>query len=416
MKSIGLKIINIQISETGILEDTLINCLAGLQMKMVELNIRVEQILKITIFFQPGLTQEFIQQRTKIQEKYKTFFHGEYPCFSLITDFPETDHAISLEVFVFTNTFDYILERKSFNDIRYSVLTGNGKKEIFVAGITLKDYEEKEVEISDHIEYVFSISRQILIREGLDFNNIVRNWNYLENITGTYQKGLKTFQNYQVFNDIRSGYFNLCNFENGYPASTGIGMAKGGIVAEFIAVSPKKDLHIKPLKNSLQTDAFSYTSDVLIGHPLPKMSRVSTPKFERAKLIKEDTDRVLFISGTASIIKEKTNAPESVIEQTNLIIELISSLRKIETIEIFNELYSKEFYFKVYVKKREHLPIVKAICVNKWGNENCQFLIADICRTDLLVEIECVTISFLSDKNESVTEISENGVNNEILH
>ena len=91
-------------------------------------------------------------------------------------------------------------------------------------------------------------------------------------------------QNYQEFNDLRSLYYKKSNFINGYPSATGIGTANGGCMIEVIALKEKQTKNVKPVNNSLQVDAHSYSSDVLGGDSAKEMSELSTPKFERGKV------------------------------------------------------------------------------------------------------------------------------------
>lgn len=402
MISEGLKIINIQPDEHGTSEGQLYNCLKALQKRLLESNLSEDNLLKVSVFFHPEVSGTYLNQRKNIQEIFTVFFGNQYPAFSVISDFPDNGYHISLEAFVYTNKADYCLERKTFNGHRYAVLKSEHKKSLYVAGITMESYDENYLDMPAHAGYVFSTASQILKSEGFDFHNIIRSWNYIEDIVGTFQKDSMIFQNYQVFNDVRTSYYNQCTFENGYPSSTGIGTTKGGVVAEFIAVSVTEKASIIPIKNILQTDAYGYSQNVLISCPHKGTLEVSTPKFERAKLIIEDTDRMLFISGTASIINEKTISPESVMEQTKITLSLIASLLQSHLSECKNDIYAKDFYFRVYVKHKEDLPVVKAICESQWGNSNdCgQYLVADICRENLLVEIECTTISSSSDLSE----------------
>ncbi len=45
-------------------------------------------------------------------------------------------------------------------------------------------------------------------------------------------------------------------------------------------------------------------------------------------------------------------------------------------------------YIRTYVKHQKDISAVKAICEKQFKSENFQYLVSDICRDDLLVEIE----------------------------
>ena len=62
--------------------------------------------------------------------------------------------------------------------------------------------------------------KAILEKEGMSFDHVVRQWNYIGNIL-EIKNGL---QNYQVFNEVRSEFYKKYRTVHGYPAATGIGM------------------------------------------------------------------------------------------------------------------------------------------------------------------------------------------------
>ena len=72
--------------------------------------------------------------------------------------------------------------------------------------------------------------KAILDVEGMSFNNLVRQWNYIGNIL-EIKHG---FQNYQIFNEVRSEVYQKYRTIAGYPAATGIGMKLDGVSLIFV--------------------------------------------------------------------------------------------------------------------------------------------------------------------------------------
>jgi len=64
--------------------------------------------------------------------------------------------------------------------------------------------------------------------------------------------------------------------------------------------------------------------------------------------------------------------------------------RQCHDIKSIPETYS---YIRVYVKHKQDIPAVRSICNEVYGNTPATFVVADICRDNLLVEIEAELIS-----------------------
>jgi enamine deaminase RidA (YjgF/YER057c/UK114 family) len=229
----------------------------------------------------------------------------------------------------------------------------------------------------------------ILSAEGLSIHHIIRQWNYIENIAWLDDVE-DSEQNYQQFNDVRATYYEKGDFKYGYPAATGIGMDTGGVIIDFLALSESDQVRIRPIKNPGQIDAHRYSELVLEG----SSSRKCTPKFERAKLVSIGSRHYIYVSGTASILGEETVHVGDVEKQTETTIENINRLFSKENQKLLGldfEVSRIRFsHLRVYVKRREDIPAVERICDSMLNCKSSLYLESDVCREDLLVEIEGV--------------------------
>jgi enamine deaminase RidA (YjgF/YER057c/UK114 family) len=300
---------------------------------------------------------------------------------------------ISVELTVLENRGDDTkVTFKKLNETPYTVVESSEGREIYAGGISGTDPED---DLSLQVEDSYKLMKDILTAESFTFSDIVRQWNYVENIVEVQKvKGDKPIQNYQVLNDTRSLYYSQSEFQHGYPAATGIGMNYGGILLEFYAVKPFGEVEILPIKNPKQVDAYNYSQEVLVGDALKKLPQKTTPKFERAKYLSLNGHRTIFISGTASIHNEITIGIDDVEKQTLATLENISELVTCENLRNSgaSETSGKLSYnfLRIYVKKTSDLATVKSICDNQFNDISVSYLIADICRDNLLVEIEGV--------------------------
>lgn len=99
--------------------------------------------------------------------------------------------------------------------------------------------------------------KDVLDEEGFGIDSIVRQWNYIEQITAQESDGQ---QHYQMFNNARSEFYSSTLWKDGYPAATGIGSTCGGVLVDFDAVMLQSDVcRITPIDNKLQVAAHAYS-------------------------------------------------------------------------------------------------------------------------------------------------------------
>lgn len=280
------------------------------------------------------------------------------------------------------------IQKKKINGLPYTLVTGRGDQKLLLVPRIQQDFPENFVFSAS--EKVFLEMEKILRAEGLNFSNIVRQWNYIEHITRHLDtvSGLK--QHYQIFNDVRARYYDKYEFNNGYPAATGIGTYAGGVSVSFYAISGSDALTL-PVENPLQSEAYKYSEQVLIGKETFKGSPKSSPRFSRARFVRTSLGSQLFISGTAAVRGEQTIG-STCVEQAEVTIENLKHLLSAENISSYGISPSPDKpeikYLRIYVKNRDLLEKVRKICSEAFPDIPALYVLSDICRDDLLLEIE----------------------------
>ena len=237
----------------------------------------------------------------------------------------------------------------------------------------------------------FQSTHKALVSRKLDFGDIVRQWNFIGDILYEQNQDDHLVQTYQEFNDVRSFFYKKGRFKNGYPSATGIGMDIPGIILQTISVSENPKIKIIPVNNPLQKPAHKYSDKELVGISGDRTK--TTPKFERAKAVLSDNGLWLFVSGTAAIEGEANLGNNDIEAQAVFTFDLISKLVSKENllahgIDIQNKNLMPQT-FRAYTKRESDYKIVRNACSGFFGNIPGLLLVADICRQDLLLEIEC---------------------------
>lgn len=208
--------------------------------------------------------------------------------------------------------------------------------------------------------------------------HLLRIWNYLPRINED-GGGL---ERYRQFNMGRQQAFIDAGHTvyEGSPAACALGVQRGGLSIRFLAgqVAPLA------IENPRQVSAYRYPSDY---GPRP-------PTFSRAALADIGADQVaLFISGTASIVGHATVHPGDVAEQTRETLRNLAAVVDVANQRCTAGFEVGELHPVVYVRYPGDAPRVREVLAEVLGPEatllrHAVFLQADICRQDLLVEIE----------------------------
>ena len=147
--------------------------------------------------------------------------------------------------------------------------------------------------------------------------------------------------------------------------------------------SERDDISLVPLENPLQTSAFDYGTEY--GR--------KSPKFARAMTIACGNLATILVSGTASITDAETVFVGDVEGQTRQTLENIAALIDEKNharhgLPGLGATLADLGLVRVYIKRQEDYAKTKAVCETMLGEVPTIYAVADVCRDDLLVEIE----------------------------
>ena len=174
-----------------------------------------------------------------------------------------------------------------------------------------------------------------------------------------------------------------------YPASTGIGTEDHDIMMSCIALATdRKDILAVPLENPRQTAAYDYAASY----------SPESPKFARAMALSCGSHATIFISGTASITHSETRHIGNPAMQTHETLDNIEALigeRNLARHGLpgLGTRLANMGLVRVYVKRQEDYARIRAACQERLGEVPTVYVIADVCRPELLVEIEGIAFS-----------------------
>ncbi len=208
--------------------------------------------------------------------------------------------------------------------------------------------------------------------------HLLRLWNYFPDINAD-SDGLERYRHFnvgrqQAFLDAKQSAFE------GAPAACALGTQSGSLHVYFLAgrVAPVA------IENPRQVSAYRY----------PDQYGPRTPSFSRAALAEAGGGRqALFISGTASIVDHKTVHVGDVRRQTEECLRNVDAVLQAAASRARRAFDAADLSYTINVRHRDDLPAVREVFETRFGAQapaarSAVYLWADICRADLLVEVE----------------------------
>jgi chorismate lyase/3-hydroxybenzoate synthase len=246
---------------------------------------------------------------------------------------------------------------------------------------TMFDKNIDKTPLQQATEYAYSQIFSLL--DKLSFPYLFRVWNYMADINDQ-SFGL---ERYAQFNLGRQDAFLSHGRDvlGKVPAACALGFKSAlnddnaphnSLIISFLAgrVEPQY------IENPRQVSAYQY----------PQQYGPRSPTFSRASLVMQGSDELLFLSGTASIVGHKTLHPNDVLAQTRETITNINAvLIELNSRDSQMKFDLSDLHYTVYVRRIEDLESIRnelKLCVG--AKLNAVYLQANVCRQDLLLEIE----------------------------
>lgn len=210
-----------------------------------------------------------------------------------------------------------------------------------------------------------------------------RIWHYISRLNEPNAAGLEVYRDFCVG---RARVLEGLGVTHDMPAATVIGALGGGIVCYLLAHRSGTQVN---LENPRQVPAYHY----------PRQYGPKSPNFARATHLTTEDAEHLFVSGTASILGHQTKHVGDVAAQCRLALENVAHVigsGNLFAHDLAHDLDSGHGLtdltaVKVYVRHRADIPVVREICAAALApTAEVAYLNADVCRSDLLVELEGV--------------------------
>ncbi|MDB5887201.1 MAG: Endoribonuclease [Rhodocyclales bacterium] len=237
-------------------------------------------------------------------------------------------------------------------------------------------------DIADAAQKAYAVLFEIMEAQG--FTHFVRCWNYFADINMEQDDPRGRLERYRLFNIGRQAAFEAAEHsaDVGAPAACALGTRSGPLTVYALAARCAP----RCVENPRQVSAYRY----------PQRYGPKSPSFSRGSVLSDvHGGHVLFVSGTASIVGHESVHIGDVVAQTE------ESLRNIVTVvaqanlglgcEAFS---SHKLCYKVFVRHAADAAVVADTLQRVLGMSpeavDQVILQADVCRAELLVEIEAV--------------------------
>ncbi len=211
----------------------------------------------------------------------------------------------------------------------------------------------------------------------LGYPYLWRVWNFFPGINED-EHGLERYRQFCV-GRYQALAGTLQDFPGSLPAGTAVG-TRSGPLQLYVLAGTHPAIH---LGNPRQVHAYEY----------PEHYGPRSPSFARATLLQSDLHTQLFISGTASVVGHESRHMGLPEPQT---LETVDNLRALiahadELSGATHSHQSSRGRYKVYVRQPDHLEAIQqALSIPLFASSQIVYLQGDLCRRELLVEIEGV--------------------------
>ncbi len=211
-------------------------------------------------------------------------------------------------------------------------------------------------------------------------NKPVRIWNYFDRINEEQNQQ----ERYRSFSSGRAAAFAQFDiFDSIAPVGTAIGTTNS---KKLILVALATDLPFEVMENPRQVSAYHY----------PKSYGPDSPKFSRCGLLRQPSGSLFLVSGTASVVGHDSTHPFDSSQQLQETLRNLTKLLEQVQPQDRHTGSSKpdpDTVLRVYLRNPEDQALVENLLQEAWGDLplHLMFLQGDICRSELMIEIEAVS-------------------------
>jgi chorismate lyase / 3-hydroxybenzoate synthase len=234
----------------------------------------------------------------------------------------------------------------------------------------------------------YHVYRAILAcQQQLGYPYLLRTWNYLPDI----HREERRLERYRAFCLGRHRALTATpNFEKHLVAATAMGTATSRTLIYFLAAGEPG----VRVENPRQVSAFRY----------PSQYAPRSPSFSRATLKPWGAEAHLYVSGTASIVGHETqhagNPLAQLSETLSNLQALVDNARRLHRLRIHD--LTELSLLKVYLRQGVDMPAIAQFLHERLDDKvPTLFLQGDICRNDLLVEIEAFHAGLIAAADET---------------
>jgi chorismate lyase/3-hydroxybenzoate synthase len=209
------------------------------------------------------------------------------------------------------------------------------------------------------------------------YPHLLRVWNYLPDIN----RDSGGIERYREFNTARQDALraNGRALTGNVPAASALGAPRDSPVVVYFLAGRTAPTFVE---NPRQVSAYHY----------PPQYGAHSPVFSRASLLRQPGSLTLFISGTASIVGHRSlHVGDTAAQTRETLTNIQALLGEANRIAPTAHFSLGTLACKVYVRRPADLPVIQVELTTALDEgARVIYLQADICRQDLLVEIEAV--------------------------
>lgn len=250
-----------------------------------------------------------------------------------------------------------LIERETFGDSQTAHTPG-----LLAGCVTVSQSPERPLNETSLMMY----NRIFELIGKAGYPHLLRVWNSIPRINDE-EDGLERYRSFCMGRS--AGFANCAISFFPPPAASAVGSVGSRAQAVFIAAK-KPGRHIE---NPRQISAYNY----------PPEYGPKSPLFSRATLQSWESAETLFVSGTASVVGHATahhGDTNRQLEETMRNMEILAGTASFSMSDLDS--------LKIYLRNPSDLSMVRSRLQSAYGGVSSIYLQADICRANLLIEIE----------------------------